>query len=137
MCDAINSQIAASPLRHYQDGRLVSLGYVDNIALDAIIANASALLLPIEYGGGSHLKTAEALASGRPIIGTSSSFRGFTEYLDLSRVTIADTPEQFEAEIHNSLCTPETRLGDIPMPREVLWEATLDPLVQLLRSMAV
>jgi len=134
MCDAINAQIATTPIREYQDGRLVSLGIVDDLTLDALIVNASALLLPIEYGGGSNVKTAEALASGRPIIATSNGFRGFSGYESLARVTIADTPKQFESAIHNALSTPQSPRDHGPVPRELLWHATLDPIVQLLRS---
>jgi glycosyltransferase involved in cell wall biosynthesis len=134
VCEPINVEIALSPVRHYQDGRLVSLGFVDDMTLNALIANAAALLLPIEYGGGSHLKTAEALASGRPIVGTGASFRGFTEYQDLPRVSIADTPEEFEAALQELLSTPAANNGDFALPREVLWESTLDPLVELIRS---
>jgi glycosyltransferase involved in cell wall biosynthesis len=136
VCDAINAQVSELPLRQYQDGRLVCLGFVDDLALDALIENAAAVLLPIEYGGGSHLKTAEALASGRPIIGTTASFRGFSEYAGLSRVTIADSPEQFEAAIHASLAVPERHYGDSSPPWDVTWEATLDPFVQLMQTMA-
>ncbi len=134
MCDAINDQIATSPIREYADGRLVSLGIVDEIALDALIMNASALLLPIGYGGGSNVKTAEALASGRPIITTSTGFRGFTEYVSLARVTIADTPDRFAKAVHQILSTPRDSLHEGSLPRELLWEMTLAPLVELLRS---
>jgi hypothetical protein len=137
MCDVVNEQIAASSLRHYVDARLISLGFVDDLALDALIANTSAILLPIEYGGGSHLKTAEALVSRRPIIGTTNSFRGFRHFQHLPQVTIADTPEQFEAAIQRALAATDRPDPDLPVPKEVLWEATLQPVVKLMRSMAV
>lgn len=134
MCDSINARIAASPLRHYQDRRLVSLGFVDELVLDALLANASAILLPIEYGGGSNVKTAEALAAGRPVIATKSAFRGFAEYEALSSVTLAETPEAFESAIRDALSKPPSDLKYIEPPRELLWEATLDSLIALLRS---
>jgi hypothetical protein len=64
-----------------------------------LIANAHALPLPIGYGGGSNVKTAEALAAGRPIVATGAAFRGFDEYRSLPSVTLADTPLAFEAAI--------------------------------------
>jgi len=133
VCEHINTQINDLPLRDYMDRRLVSLGFVDDLTLDALIGNASALLLPIEYGGGSHLKTAEALASGRPIIGTTASFRGFSEYESLDRVTIVDTPEAFEFELHRSM-TDGADDYTVSSPHEVLWDATLAPILQLMRS---
>ena len=137
MCDSINARISASPLRHYQDRRLVSLGFVDELVLDALLANASAILLPVEYGGGSNVKTAEALSTGRPVIATRSAFRGFAEYQTLSSVTLADTPEAFETAIRRALSEPPTGLKCIEPPRELLWEATLDSLIALMRSIPV
>jgi glycosyltransferase involved in cell wall biosynthesis len=135
MCEPIDNQIALSSLSKYRRGRLVSLGTVDDITLDALIVNASAILLPIEYGGGSNVKTAEALGSGRPIIATSTSFRGYTEYQSLEHVTIADTSQQFAAAIHGALSSLEVRPLEVPVPRELLWEAALNPLIQLMRTM--
>jgi glycosyltransferase involved in cell wall biosynthesis len=134
VCEAIDARIAASPLESCLDRRLVMLGFVDDLTLDALIANASALLLPIEYGGGSHLKTAEALASGQPIVGTTASFRGFSEYTSLSRVTLADTPERFEIAIHDSLSTPGLSVADTSVPGAVQWSSTLSPLTRLLSA---
>jgi glycosyltransferase involved in cell wall biosynthesis len=134
VCDSINAHVATSPLRHFVDRRLVSLGFVDEMTLDTLIANASALLLPIEYGGGSHLKTAEALVSGRPIIGTSTSFRGFQKYQSLPRVTIEDSPDTFGTAIHEALARPLT-WPDFEVPVEVRWETTLAPAIQLFSSM--
>jgi len=135
VCEALDSEVSQASLRGCREGRLVSLGFVDDLTLDALIANASALLLPIEYGGGSHLKTAEALLSGRPIIGTSTSFRGYTAYQELPHVILADTPERFESAIHHSLSCG-LPLGDDLLPRELLWESTLEPVVQLARHLS-
>ncbi len=135
MCEVVDEQIAESSLRYCVNQRLISLGYVEDFVLDALIANASAIVLPIEYGGGSHLKTAEALASRRPVIGTTSSFRGFMQFRDLPQVTIADTPDEFECAIRRSLDGPKADLADVSVPPEVLWDVTLEPLVELLRSM--
>jgi hypothetical protein len=133
MCEAIDSQVDRSALKHYRHARLVSLGVVDDLTLDALIVNAAAILLPIEYGGGSNVKTAEALCSGRPMIATSASFRGFADYRELDQVTIADTPLEFEQAMQAALASP-CRLPSGPVPRELTWEATLDPLIQMLGS---
>jgi glycosyltransferase involved in cell wall biosynthesis len=133
--DAIVERLAGSRSDACLDRRLISLGFVDDLALDALIANSSTLLLPIEYGGGSHLKTAEALASGRPIIGTTASFRGFSEYTMLERVSIADTPDLFAAAIYESLSRRSACLQDFSPPTEVLWDLTLSPLVHLMSGM--
>jgi hypothetical protein len=53
--------------------------------------------------GGSNLKTAEALISGLPVVGTSQAFRGFADFADLPHIAVADTPEAFAAGIRHAL----------------------------------
>lgn len=116
-----------------RDGRLVSLGYVNEMVLDSLIVNASAILLPIEYESGSNLKTAEALWAGRPVIATSVAFRGFTEFQARVGVTMADTPELFETARRQALSSPLSPVSKMEGPSEVLWEATLDPIIRLMQ----
>ncbi len=115
--------------------RLVLLGPVSELALDCLLGNASGILLPITYGGGSNLKTAEALVSGLPVVGTSQAFRGFEEFSELPQVARADTPEAFAAGIRGALdATGAPRR--VPEVRDLLWENTLRPLVDLVATIA-
>jgi hypothetical protein len=137
MCEPISDLIHDSPLEKYTTDRLLSLGMIDETVLEALIANTSAILLPIDVGGGSNVKTAEALASGRPIIATPHAFRGFAEYEHLPRVTVSATPGAFESAILAALrASSRTRHEDFEVPRELLWESTVEPLIELLRSAA-
>jgi hypothetical protein len=136
VCDPIADRLALSPIGAYQERRLVNLGFVDDVTLDALIANASALLLPIEYGGGSHLKTAEAIVSCRPIIATTTSFRGFSNYKELPQVTLADVPEQFQLAIHKALASRTDANHNFQAPHELLWESTLAPILQLFEGLS-
>ena len=54
----------------------LSLGPVDELALSAIYAVAALVPIPLPYGTGMSLKTVEAMALGKAIIGTSVGFRG-------------------------------------------------------------
>lgn len=69
--------------------------------LEKLISNASVILLPIPYGGGSNLKTAEAIASGRPIVGTTKSFRGFEGFKNSRNVVVTDDVEEFREACFN------------------------------------
>lgn len=132
MCDTINHRIATSSMHHYSRNRLVVLGFVDEVVLDAVIENASAILLPIEYGGGSNLKTSEALVSGKVIVGTEASFRGFEEYQNYPQVKLASTPTLFREAIDDALTN---KTGDNhKIPAELLWQSTLKQAVELLKS---
>ncbi len=115
--------------------RTVFLGEVSRLALECLISNASGMLLPITFGGGSNLKTAEALSSGLPIVGTSIAFRGFEEYRDLPRVTIADTPEEFSNAVRHTF---QAKYGvrHRPAVTELHWESTLHPMVKLVNCLA-
>ena len=105
MCDGINARIAKSGLHHYREGRLVSLGFVDNNMLDALIANAHALLLPIGYGGGSNLKTAEALEragpSLRPVSRSEDSTNSAAFLPSPSRIHLRRSRRQFVMHCRN------------------------------------
>ncbi len=119
------------------EGRLVVLGQVDDFTLDCVIANAHALLLPIQYGGGSNVKTAEALLSGRPIVATETAMRGFDACRDLPGVSIAGDPEGFGRAMFAALAAPFQELPtDHPALSALLWDSTIQPLVGLLRDIA-
>lgn len=133
MCDTINHRIATSTsIHHYSRNRLVMLGFVDETVLDAVIENASAILLPIEYGGGSNLKTSEALVSGKAIVGTEASFRGFEQYQNYPQVTLANTPIAFRKAIDDALTKKEGDTYKVPV--ELFWQSTLSQAVELLKS---
>jgi glycosyltransferase involved in cell wall biosynthesis len=92
--------------------------------LAAIVQLANAILLPITDGGGSNIKTVEALLSGRPIVGTSFAFRSYDEFKGLERVTIRDSSTEFRAAIQQAVLqsyhpsvTPEAELEHITWPR--------------------
>lgn len=89
-----NSAYAYSALR-----KLTLLENVSNSTLNELRCGASAILLPILSGGGTNLKTAEALLSPSKVLGTRFAFRGFDEYINYPGVVIADTPSEFQNQL--------------------------------------
>lgn len=83
--------------------RLQVLGSLSDEDLAAVKTLAHAFLLPIQDGGGSNIKTAEALYSGAHVVGTPVSFRGYEGFTEAPRVHLAPTPEAFQAHIRNVL----------------------------------
>ena len=79
---------------------------VSDGGLEALKRGGHAVLLPIQFGGGSNLKTAEALASGKWVVATSTALRGFSQFLDAPGVIVADTPDAFHAAIVQVLAAP-------------------------------
>jgi glycosyltransferase involved in cell wall biosynthesis len=121
---------------HLPDGRLIAFGLVDEFCLDGLIANAHVLLLPIQYGSGSNVKTAEALLSGRPMIATDVAMRGFGAFRNMPGLTVANDAESFGRYLRAALDRPYQRATpDHPALAALLWEATIAPLVALLREL--
>jgi glycosyltransferase involved in cell wall biosynthesis len=105
--------------------RLQVLGVLDDADLAAVKSLAHAFLLPIGAGGGSNIKTAEALYSGRPVICTRTALRGFEHFADLPEVTVADTPDQFQAAIRAVLEQGPIPLAGGEMRASLTWDACL------------
>src|SRR6185503_21305679 len=70
--------------------RLMLVGQQSEQDLAALIALASCIVLPITIGGGSNIKTAEAIFSGKPVVGTTLSLRGYERALELPHVYRTD-----------------------------------------------
>ena len=81
----------------------VFVGKVDDKELKRYIQHSDIIVLPIETGGGSNLKTAEAIGAHKRIIGTSFAFRGYEDYKGLPNVFIANTAEEFKDTILQAL----------------------------------
>lgn len=105
--------------------RLQVLGVLDDADLAAVKSLAHTFLLPIGAGGGSNIKTAEALYSGRPVICTRTALRGFEHFADLPEVTVADTPEQFQAAIRGVLERGPVPSAGGEMRASLTWDACL------------
>lgn len=73
---------------------------------------AHAILLPIKSGGGTNLKTAEALSLGKWIVATDLSLRGYDAFRSVSGITIANTTVSFQRAAHEVLQRPALVIDD-------------------------
>lgn len=114
--------------------RIQVLGMVDEAALAAIKTLAHVIVLPITEGGGSNIKTAEALYSGKHVLGTPVSFRGFDAYLDLPGVHVAEPGRAFTQKLQELLQQPLPEIGqrDLEKRQTLLWTHTLAPMTEAL-----
>jgi hypothetical protein len=90
--------------------------------LDYLVNHASVILLPITRGGGSNIKTAEALLSDRPVIGTSTAFRGFEAYKNAPGVIVEDDAGQFRFRVQQVLKQKANLRIVRPDTDRLLWE---------------
>lgn len=134
ICDYFQSTIkeAYNPAHTTFWQRVIACGKPDNEGLGALITLADVIILPITEGGGSNLKTAEAVLSGKAVVGTSHAFRSFEELMTLPNVYLADTPEAFRRAILTALHTPLQVRSAAQKKRadSVLWEHCLADAVQ-------
>jgi len=112
--------------------RVISCNRPDDDNLAALINLADVIVLPITEGGGSNLKTAEAVLSGRPVVGTSHAFRSFEELMDLPNVHIADKPDDFRKAIVAAMSQPvqQRNAAEKKLAESVLWENCLADAVK-------
>lgn len=70
------------------------------------------VMLPIRSGGGSNLKTAEALALGKWTIATQMALRGFEAFSSADGVIIAGDPTGFRHAMREVLKRPPLRISE-------------------------
>lgn len=132
MCDGLKGNVGRE-ISLSKKSEVVFLGVRPKDDLEKLIASASVILLPIPYGGGSNLKTAEALASGRPVVGTTKSFRGFEGFIGSRNVVVTDDIEEFKEACYNFVSEKLPTVYRHGWER-LLWKATLTPLREYLKG---
>ncbi len=108
--------------------RVINAGRMSEERLQQLIIRADCILLPITEGGGSNLKTAEALLSKKPIVGTSYAFRAFEKFSNYPNVYISDNPKQFRNYVKYALNTPAKKytIDQKNKLNEVTWDSCLE-----------
>ena len=97
--------------------------------LNALLFHAKTICLPIISGGGTNLKTAEALLWLKPVVAMRPAMRGYQGAPDLSGVYVADTGGQFRGLLRDVMTG---RLTSRRKPQDVerfTWAAQLAPLI--------
>jgi hypothetical protein len=86
--------------------------YLVGAALDTLpyYLMTDCVIVPMTGGRGVSVKTVEAAAVGRPIVGTRFAYRGLPmDAVEAAGVKICDSPREFAADIRATLQTPEPR----------------------------
>lgn len=112
--------------------RIVITGMVEKHMLDTLICKSHQILLPIRQGGGSNLKTAEALLSGKFIVATDMAMRGFEPWANCPRVKVCNDRISFikSAMLNFDKRAPLPALNDNVQENEssLLWDSTLSSI---------
>jgi glycosyltransferase involved in cell wall biosynthesis len=115
ICGSVAAAVRAHPeFQRYQAANSCRVEFFTDIsdsALAVIKQCCHGVLLPISDGGGSNLKTAEALTLGKWIIATSVSLRGFETYAN-DGVIVANDPADFRHAMRKVLQRPPAVISD-------------------------
>lgn len=111
------------------------VGMLSNEMLTAFINEAKGIILPITFGGGSNLKTAEAISSCKPVIATTTACRGFDFVDQLSNFYITDDKQYF-SNISRDILLDNIKTEIIPdkesqLRQSVYWDVTLARLEEI------
>ena len=139
---SVGGEILRSPaiLRHQSANasRMTMHGFVPMARLIELMTQADAVIVPVFIGEGSNLKTADALASGSPVIMTERALRGYEDVVDEdpSGVTVVDSAAAFRTEMKATVdgFRQDAVIGE---PRHALlsWSRRLEPLVGVVDSL--
>jgi glycosyltransferase involved in cell wall biosynthesis len=115
VCGGVADGIYAHPAyQAYAEGNSWRVQFFNPIGDDdlwALKLHSHCTLLPIESGGGSNLKTAEALSLGKWVIATRKALRGFEHFLTAPGVVVADDSAAFRRAMAEVLRRPPLRLS--------------------------
>jgi glycosyltransferase involved in cell wall biosynthesis len=117
--------------------KIIVPGEVTEAQLRGLLATAHLIILPITRGGGTNLKTAEALWSGRHIVATTVAMRGFESFAKARGLTVADHPSDFLSAVQIAMGKPSFQLrSDERADRaSVLWQSTMKPLQHAIQGL--
>lgn len=102
------------------------LGPVSGDDIESAIMASSGVVLPIWEGGGSNLKTAQALLSNKCVIGSEFSFRGFEQCTNEPGVLLAQRAEDLAILLVSA--TPQSSYARGDNVHALKWERILEPL---------
>jgi glycosyltransferase involved in cell wall biosynthesis len=111
-------------------------GEIDQHTLDALVATAHTIVLPIIHGSGTNLKSAEALVSGHYVVTTKKALRGFECYAESDGVYLADAIEDFLSAIRASMQRPplSVRESSRELRSDIYWDSCLRNIGSFIQS---
>lgn len=135
VCALLRADPRFERFRRLNDAVVRYMGVVGDDTLANLLHHARAICLPITGGGGTNLKTAEALVSLKPIVARPAAFRGFEDARVLPGVQIEPGAPGFRHAVRRMFSAdlpPARRSEDVA---RYTWPATLAGLGRAYRDM--
>lgn len=116
--------------------KLLIMGEIDDSMLTVLRNRAKVIILPIEFGGGTNLKTAEALLSGKYVVASRMAMRGYSKFENAPGVFIADSRADFKKMLRKAMSLPLLKLDaeSVNERRKVLWSQCFVSLTNFLKQ---
>lgn len=113
------------------------VGELSEDLLAGLLTVSDIFLLPIGPGGGSNLKTAEAILTNKKIVATTYAFNGFEAYKKLPNMYIASKQPEFKKAILHALTAKyvKPKARHKKLSKRVQWYYCFIPLSKALDSM--
>lgn len=110
----------------------VDAGIVSDAELRGLLQSAHCIFLPMTSGGGTNLKTAEALWSGRPVVATTTAMRGFEAFQEAGGVTVCRDKGEFLSALQRQMAAPRFEIDreERNARSALIWSETLKPLIE-------
>lgn len=139
ICNSIRNNLLGRTPEEVVSTSLLLAGLVTESQLRELIDRADVILLPISTGGGSNLKTAEAIAANRKIVTTSGALRSFEWFGEFPNVWVADTRAEFHDSIVQAIRSDyvERTAAQDRRVSSVYWENCLGELVSAVDGLAL
>jgi plasmid maintenance system antidote protein VapI len=117
--------------------RAFSAGRLSEDRLVALIEQSDVMLLPITEGGGSNLKTAEAILADKKVVTTDHALRSFEWFKDFPNVWVANTQAAFQQAVVEALAAPQQKRSSQQqtMAKRVEWQNCLADMVAKVDSL--
>lgn len=118
-------------------GQFIDAGHVSESVLRGLLATAHVIVLPITSGGGTNLKTAEALWAGRRVVATPTAMRGFEKFSEAVGVHVAGESSSFLHAVREAFLRPGLQIDkrERETRSAVLWENTLAQMMDTIDAM--
>jgi hypothetical protein len=112
-------------------------GEVSEECLAGLLYTAHAIILPIMHGGGTNLKSAEAIWAGKHIVATPTAMRGLEQFMSAPGVKLAETADEFRNALKNVMGQHRLKLDEKEKERRksVLWDNTLSNFVKAINQL--
>lgn len=142
ICDYFEREISVDSMNIYAATfwlRAFSAGRLSQNDLGAIISLSDVIILPITEGGGSNLKTAEAILANKKVVTTKHALRSFEWFEDFPNVWTTNDPEEFKKYIIDSLQARyiSRNRSQQKKAETVSWEYCLRPLTKAVRKLCL